>query len=73
MQCPFYFCNHLDGEERAGYLTFIVFLKAAIAQGSIYCASNVIKLCNIHFQCKVTIDGDKVLQITLNLFWCGLA
>ena len=50
----------------------IVIEIICITQGSLYCASNVIKLCNIHFQCKVTIDGDKVLQITLNLFWCGL-
>ena len=24
--CPFFFCNHLDREERAGYFTLIVFL-----------------------------------------------
>ena len=24
--CPLKFCNHLAGEERAGYFTFIVFL-----------------------------------------------
>ena len=23
--CPFYFCNHLDEEERAGCFAFIVF------------------------------------------------
>ena len=23
--CPFYFCNHLDKEERAGCFAFIVF------------------------------------------------
>ena len=24
--CPFQFCNHLDGEERAGYFTLFDFL-----------------------------------------------
>ena len=26
--CPLDFCNHLDEEERAGYITIIVFLKS---------------------------------------------
>ena len=33
--CPFYFCIHLDGEERAGYLTLIVFLKYFDCQCSV--------------------------------------
>ena len=24
--CPFWFCNHLDGEERAGCFAYFVFL-----------------------------------------------
>ena len=24
--CPFAFCNHLDGEERAGFFALLVFL-----------------------------------------------
>ena len=26
--CPSSFCNHLDGEDRAGYVTLIVFLMS---------------------------------------------
>ena len=29
---PFYFCNHLDVEERSVYLTLIVFLKSCDCQ-----------------------------------------
>ena len=35
--CPFYFCNHLDGEERAGSSTLIVFF---ISCDLVFCGSS---------------------------------
>ena len=55
---PFYFCNHLDGEKRAGCFNSVVFLMSVAV--SVLCTASCVGL-----QCEVVVFPCHIFTLCL--------